>query len=370
MYNANVKRSFENPEDEQQKNIKERFNFFVSQALVVITIIDKDGVIRYQSPSVKQILGYDHRKRIGKNFLHSKLVHPDDVVVKENLLKKAFENPNKNFKNELRMLHKNGTWSWMEVVFNNQLKNSDIEGIVVITHDITERKLSELQKNEFLSIASHELKTPLTAIRAYSQLLIKKIENEKNMAEEQTFLENIVKQTDKIAGLINDLLDFSKIQEDKLSIQKKPFPLHHLIKKIIEDFSYMSSVYTISFHPKSRAFVDGDEMRIGQVITNLVTNAIKYSPASYTITINVVRKGNTVVTSVTDQGDGIPTSMQRYVFQRFFQIEENKAQQLSSGLGLYIAAEIIKLHNGKIWLKSKKGKGTTFYFSLPIAKKP
>src|SRR6185503_11558442 len=102
--------------------------------------------------------------RIGKNFIESKFIHKDDIIVKQQLLKKTFKNPNQNFTGELRMLHADGTWRWVQVIFNNQLKNPNVKGIVVITQDINDHKLLELQKNEFLSIASHELKTPLTTI--------------------------------------------------------------------------------------------------------------------------------------------------------------------------------------------------------------
>jgi PAS domain S-box-containing protein len=341
------------------------FTFFVNHALAVITVIDKTGIIVYQSPSIKTILGYDYRKRIRHNFLHSQLVHPDDVVIKEQLFKKALRHPNENFKDELRMRHKNGSWSWMEVSFNNQLNNKFIRGIVVVTHDITERKIMELQKDEFLSIASHELKTPLTVIRAYSQLLKTKIIQVNENDEKITFLNKIVLQTDKITLLIDELLDMGKIQEGKFTVRTKPFDVSLLIEKIIADFRYVSNSHIIVFHDRIRTMVQGDADRIAQVFTNLLTNAIKYSPGSDKVVVRTARSGENIITSVTDYGIGIPAGKQKYIFQRFFRIEDNSPAQLSSGLGLYIAAEIIKLHKGKIWFESKKGQGTTFYFSLP-----
>jgi PAS domain S-box-containing protein len=379
VYNANVALSLKQPARKDKssaknaeltlRNLTGRFDFFVNQAMAIITIIDKKGTILYQSPSIKNILGYDHTKRIGKNFLHSRLVHPNDVVIKEELQRMAFSHPNKNFKNELRMLHKNGSWSWMEVIFNNQLNNPDIAGIIVVTHDITERKVSEIQKDEFLSIASHELKTPLTTIRAYSQLLKKRMEKDTSKKEERIFLDKIVVQTDKIGHLINELLDVSKIQESKLTVAIKPIQLDELVKKIIGDFRYIAKKHRIELRVHTHCKVLGDENRIGQVVNNLLTNAIKYSPGSDTILVSIKKSNGTVVTSVTDYGVGIPDNLQKFVFQRFFRIEESNAQLISSGLGLYIASEIIKLHHGKLWLKSKVGKGSTFSFSLPEAER-
>lgn len=350
----------------EEKQLEGLYNFFVSQALSVITVIDKVGTILYQSPSIKQILGYDNKKRVGKNLLHSRIVHHEDAQLKERLLKKAVTTSNTNFIGEFRMLHKNGTWRWMEVIFNNQLKNSAIGGIVVVTHDITERKMFELQKDEFLSIASHELKTPLTTIRAFSQLLAKKLAKEENKKLELSFLEKIISQTDRITRLISELLDISKIQEGKYLSKFKTFRLDLLYKKIVDDFSYVSDSHKLEFKVVSRVFVKGDESHIGQVLINLLSNAIKYSPESKKIVIKMKQKGNYIITSVKDYGEGIPLKKQKFVFQRFFRIHEDTTQQVSSGLGLYISNEIINLHKGNMWLKSVKGKGSTFYFSLPI----
>ena len=342
------------------------FVFLVNQTPIIINIIDKKGIILYQSPNIKNILGYDHNSRLGKNFIQSKVVHPSDIAVKERLIEKTFKSPHQNFSDELRLLHKNGTWRWMQVIFNNQLDNPSVKGIVVITQDIHERKKLEAQKNEFLSIASHELRTPLTTIRAYSQLLISRLTKAGLNRKDLSFLEKIVVQTDRITHLINELLDLSKIQEGKLPVNMKPFRMQQLIKKVLEDFEYILDQQSVHLTGHTRTLVIGDEDKIRQVLTNLISNAIKYSPKGNDILIHVSKNGKEVVTSVTDHGVGIPAAKQKLVFDRFFRIEESRTQ-VSSGLGLYIASEILKLHNGKIWLQSKKGKGSTFYFSLPVS---
>jgi PAS domain S-box-containing protein len=348
---------------------EKRLNFFVNQAAVIVTIVDNEGTILYQTSSIQNILGYAPKNRIGNNFLHSRLVHPDDVIVKEKLLKQSYKNSDTNYQGELRMKHKNGAWIWMEVTFNNQIKNPDIGGIVVVTHDITERKRVELQKNEFLSIASHELRTPLTVIRAYSQVLLARFAKEKITQKEIPYLEKIVSQTNKIAKLINELFDLSKIQEGKLSVYPRPFHIYRMMRKVIEDFTYIAQSRTINLVGNANIVALGDEEKIRQVMNNLLTNAIKYSPPSGEITIHVAKEGKEIVTSVTDKGKGIPMMQQKYVFNRFFRIEDGSSSRISAGLGLYIASEIMKLHKGRIWLKSKKGQGSTFYFSLPVASK-
>jgi PAS domain S-box-containing protein len=344
-------------------------DFLSSQVPLVVSVIKKDGTIIYQSVTIKNILGYEANARIGKNFLKSKFIHPDDISVKEQLWEKAIKNPNTNFTGEVRLLHKDGTWRWMEVIFNNQLAKPSVTGIVIFSYDISQRKRLEIQKNEFLSIVSHELKTPITTIRAYGQLVSSRLAKDKDKQQEAMFADKIVAQTDKLTFMINELLDASKLQEGKLSVQMDAFQMQQLIERILEDFQYISDKHTVKFFYRTKAFVLGDENRIRQVIENLLTNAVKYSPQSTSICITLERKGKEVITAVQDDGEGIPASKQRYVFDRYFRLQEKNVTQISSGLGLYIASEIIKLHNGRIWLESKKGKGSIFYFSLPVAPK-
>lgn len=377
MYNTNVarhtskvtKKAADKSLVTSLQQLEGGFNFLVDQVPLVVSVISRDGTIIHQSVTIKYILGHDAHTRIGKNFIKSKFIHPEDIPVKEQLWEKALKKPDTNFAGEIRMLHKDGTWRWMEVIFNNQLANLSVNGTVIFSYDITERKRLEIQKTEFLSIVSHELKTPITTIRAYSQLLGSRLVKDATKKQEAIFADKIVAQTDKLTYMINELLDVSKLQEGKLPVCKEPFQMRTLIEKILEDFQYISDKYAVKFICRTNVSVLGDEIRIGQVIENLLTNAVKYSPQSTSICITVERRRKEVITFVEDDGEGIPLSKQKYVFDRFFRIEEKNATQISSGLGLYIASEIIKLHNGRIWLKSKKGKGSTFYFSLPVSPK-
>lgn len=252
------------------------------------------------------------------------------------------------------------------------------EGIFVLSLDITERKkveekLKELnyQKDEFISIASHELKTPISSIKIMSQLASKKLtkSNDKSTLD---LVNRIEGQVEKLTSLVGDLLDASRIQSGKLDLKKDKFELVELIKEVISDITTTYETekpFSIEFKTKQKIIINADRFRLTQVLSNLFTNAIKYSPEGGKINVNVKKKNNAIEVSVTDYGIGIPKEKQDLIFNRFYQAERQKDKEnrfSSLGLGLYISSNIIKQHGGKIWVESDRGKGSTFFFTLPI----
>jgi signal transduction histidine kinase len=168
--------------------------------------------------------------------------------------------------------------------------------------------------------------------------------------------------------LVSDILHVNRIESGRLELNKKEFDLNKLIKKIVIDFQFSSEKHFVEANGKIKGKVFGDPERIEQVVSNLISNAIKYSPDSEKVIINLTQNKNEAIISVVDYGIGISKIDQKRIFERFYRIRENN-QKEGFGLGLYIASEIIKRHNGKIWLKSTEGEGSTFYFSLPIKQK-
>lgn len=245
------------------------------------------------------------------------------------------------------------------------LEGYKTELILLAIEDVTSRKEKQ-RKDEFLSIASHELKTPITTIKAYTQLLEKRLAG-CNDKKNSYFIRSINNQTDKLINLINDFLDISKIEAEKLVFSKKKFDLGKLIKKIVMDFQYITEIHQIKIIGEINVTIKGDQERVGQVLINLLTNAIKYSPLGREVIIrsNVNKKSVTV--SIQDFGLGIPKSKQKHVFDKYFQVnEDSEVGKHGFGLGLYITSEIVKRHGGEIWVESSKDKGSTFYFSLPL----
>lgn len=227
--------------------------------------------------------------------------------------------------------------------------------------EITNIKNLEKQKDEFLGMASHELKTPLTSIKAYTQILKKRLESDKT---NYYFTSQIDSHVDKIVHLVNNLLDVGKISAQKLIITKKLFDLNKLIRKIVTDFQYTNTTHMIVTKGAIKNLISADEEKIAQVLNNLITNALKYSPRADKIIINLTENNREVKISVKDFGIGIKKADIPKIFRRYFRVNEEKS---GFGLGLYITSQIIFQHNGKIWVESECGKGSIFYFTLPIS---
>jgi len=233
--------------------------------------------------------------------------------------------------------------------------------------DIDDQKRIEKEKDEFLSIASHELKTPLTSIKAYTQLLDRKLKS-RNETSELVFVEKTLDQIDKLNSLITDLLDVSKIDNGKLKINKKPENLNQVLEGAIETILHTSgNDVKIERHGVKPDFlIPLDKIRIEQVLINFLTNAIKYSPDNHQIIVSTFTDEKEVRISVTDFGIGIQDFKQEYVFQKFYRVEESSLQFQGLGIGLYICSEIINQHHGTIGVSSELGEGSTFYFTLPL----
>lgn len=236
--------------------------------------------------------------------------------------------------------------------------------------DIDDQKKVEKEKDEFLSIASHELKTPLTSIKAYVQLLERKLKLDKESSE-AGFVAKVQGQIEKLNTLITDLLDVSKIENGKLKINKKPVNLENLISNAIETIiqTHDQREVKIERHgTKPDILIPLDEIRIEQVLINFLTNAIKYSPDNNQVIVTtfVDEEAEEVRVNVTDFGIGIPDFKQDAVFKKFYRVEESSLQFQGMGIGLFICSEIIKQHHGNVGVSSIVDEGSTFYFTLPL----
>lgn len=240
------------------------------------------------------------------------------------------------------------------------------EMVFMAIEDVTDKKALEQQRNDFIGIVSHELKTPVTSLKAFGQVLQLKLAKSKDDKSVE-MLRKMDAQINKLTLLINDLLDATKIEGGKLQFNEEIFCIDDVVDEVIEEVQRTTSNHAITSEGKSGARVKGDRYRIGQVLTNLLTNAIKYSPGADKVIVTTGASNEKVICSVQDFGIGIPENQQKKVFERFFRVSGEKLQTFPGvGLGLYISAEIIKRQGGEIWLESKPGKGTTFSFNLPV----
>jgi two-component system sensor histidine kinase VicK len=232
--------------------------------------------------------------------------------------------------------------------------------------DITESKRDEIRKNDFIAMASHELKTPLTSLKAYIQLLAKKLDNNNDefVANALTKAGN---QVNKMANLIYGFLDLSRLESGKLQIKMQDFDINKLLAENIAEAQLINNNHLIIFNAAGEVMVHADRERIGQVINNFLSNAIKYSPKDSTVTITTKTCDDEIEVSVSDTGMGIKPKDQEKLFQRFYRVDSDEINNITGfGIGLYLASEIIQRHKGKIWVNSEENKGSTFSFSLPI----
>lgn len=243
---------------------------------------------------------------------------------------------------------------------------NNTEAILLAFEDITHRKQLEKQKDDFIGIVSHELKTPLTSIHAFSQLLEKHLEQSKDKRG-SFFLSKMTNQMERLTQLMASFVNVYKIQNGKLSLHKKNFDIGELISTIVTDFQYTTKSHSIEHNGLSKTTVYADQERIAQVLVNLISNAIKYSPNADKLNITIAEDTQKVTISVKDFGLGVPKVEQNKIFERFFRVKGKKERNISGlGLGLYISYEIVRQHKGKIWVESVEGKGSTFHFTLPL----
>jgi len=344
---------------------EERFRALVQNSFDVITVFDNDGTITYQSDSLKRVLGYDAESRIGKNIFKDSIVHPDDLEIEKNLFQKCIETPYVYIRSEFRMKHNEDDYKIMEVGCINLANNSSIHGIIQFYRDVTERRMLEKQKEEFIGVASHELKTPVTSIKAYTQILYE-IFKEKEDEYSADLLLKMEGQIDRLTTLIKDLLDVTKITEGQLTLKREEYDINELIKEVAGEMQVTTKKHKITLNLSKIPTVFGDRNKTSQVIINLLSNAIKYSPEANQVIISTKGSENEVTVCVQDFGIGITNEMQKKLFNRFFRVSDEVASTFSGlGLGLFISSEIVKNQNGHIWVESTPKAGATFCFSLP-----
>ncbi|MBC8045486.1 MAG: PAS domain S-box protein [Fimbriimonadaceae bacterium] len=285
------------------------------------------------------------------------LVHADDIE-KLSIAWEASFHTGENLQTEFRIQRADGIYLWhLGIAKPLRDENDDIILWIVTLTNIHDQKIIEDKKDEFIGIASHELKTPLTSVKAYAQLLQLIIDKDEN--------EEAAMYIDKLNNLISELLDITRIQHGKLPIIITEFGFDILLKETVDMIQSTSQKHIIKQQGNSSVIINADKERIQQVLINLLSNAVKYSPGSDTIEVKVKTKDNLLHVTVTDNGIGIPKGDLNKVFERFYRVEgDDKFQGL--GIGLFISSEIINRHNGRIWVESEPGKGSAFHFTIPL----
>jgi len=344
---------------------EEKFRLLADSMPQFVWSGDKEGNLNYFSKAVYDYSGLTPEQVRKEGWLQ--IVHPDDR--KENIRQWLHSiSTGDTFIFEHRFKRADGEYRWQ---LSRALPQKDNKGRIQMwvgtSTDIDEIKRHEQQKDDFIKIASHELKTPITTVKGYVQLLLKT-----HGAGNDSFLSGslltINKQVSKLTKLITDLLDVTKIETGSLSLSKEYFSIGEVIKEIAADIKAAHTSHAIIIHTNANPTVYADKDRISQVLNNLFTNAIKYSPNADKVVAEVNTSGNNVIIAVQDFGIGISPKDQDKIFERFYRASGKDEKTFPGfGIGLFIVNEIISLHGGKIWVESEKDSGSIFRFSLPVS---
>ena len=247
-----------------------------------------------------------------------------------------------------------------------QKETGFVNGLITVLHDITEQEKIESERREFVANVSHELRTPLTTMRSYLEALADGAWEDKEIAP--SFLNVTQNETERMIRLVNDLLQLSKMDSKDYRLKTDWVNFNKFYDHIIDRFE-MTKNDDISFKrdiPREAYFVDIDEDKITQVLYNIISNSLKYSPEGGQVTFRVRTEDHYIVVSVSDQGVGIPKNVIDKIFDRFYRVDKARSRNLGgTGLGLAIAKEMVVAHGGRIWAESVDGKGTTVFFTLP-----
>lgn len=231
---------------------------------------------------------------------------------------------------------------------------------------MTQQQEEDLRKNSFIGMVSHELKTPLTSLNSIVQVATKKLKNSDD-AWLASAMDKATLQTKKMARLINGFLNISRLESGQLQIDKQPFNISDLLQESVDEARLTDLTYHIKLEACDNIVVYADKDKIASVITNILSNAIKYSPKGSEILVNCRQQQNEVIVDIKDEGIGIRNEDVKKLFERYYRVEDAAVKTISGfGIGLFLSAEIVKRHNGRIWVKSDPGKGSTFYFAIPL----
>ncbi|WP_257454726.1 PAS domain-containing sensor histidine kinase [Archangium lipolyticum] len=355
---------------EQLQLITDRLPGFVSY-------IDREGRYRFVNRTYETWYGIKSSELLGKK--RRDFVTEETARLAEPHEKRALAGEPVRYENVLRKPSGEYTVQDVEFVPDRDSETGEIRGAIIVAHDITEQKkirqaLEEAvrARDEFLSIASHELKTPLTSIQLQTQMMKRSIERGRPDAFDPARVTRLVVQTDKsvqrLARLVDDMLDISRISTGKLTFTPETFDLCELAREVVERLTVQAGGAPISCECHGVVEGDWDRFRIDQVLTNLITNAVRYGQGS-PVELTVQGSDSDAVLKVRDQGPGITPEDQERIFLRFERA--TSANTVSGlGLGLYISREIIERHGGSIQVESEPGKGATFVVTLPLRRTP
>ena len=350
--------------DEQQtyQDTQDRFRTVFENSRLGNKIISPSLQILQVNMAMVHLLGCETKAEIlGKKIIDFSPAdfHKDWQFLQE----KLWQHTSPSFSLETCLRRKDGLTVWCQVTSILFPDHDQTLGYTII-EDITEKRELRAQREQFISVASHELKTPITSLRATIQLINRMMIDDGHVPDKIIKLaQNIERYSLKLNHLVCDLLHSTVIENGQLNLNKNRFKVSDLIDGCCGHIR-LEGKYKLTFSGDHELEAYADEQKIDQVLVNLVNNAVKYAPNSYEITIAVNEVADGVKVSVTDTGEGIPADSLPKLFDRYYRVNQSDKQS-GIGLGLYICSEIIRRHGGEIGVESELGVGTTFWFTIP-----
>ena len=333
-----------------------------------LLLIDHRGVIVTCNPALCMLLGMHSGEIVGQK-VDSPNLHPNLASITATTTQRA----------RTGVLAKEVTLNMPRPkilqIFSTRMigDNRQPIGEVRVVHDVTRERELEQLKDEFMSTISHELRTPLFSIQGFVQILL---ENNEDLdpATHDEFLTIIQAQTMQLSEMVNNLLDASKLDEGRMKFDQKPVDILAVIHQTmlkLRGFAHQQKVELLPKLPAALPTILGDQVRLEQVLTNLVGNAIKFTPEGGRVIVSASTPKDSVLVEVKDNGVGIPREAQDRIFSRYYQVDDEEgSSRRGSGLGLYIAQKIVQGHGGRIWVESELAQGSTFRFTLPLPETP
>ena len=374
------------------------FRSLIENASDIITILNGDGTVRYESPSLTRVLGYRPEELLRTSIFER--VHPDDAARARDRFTHALQSKGVAGSIECRMRHRDGSWRVLEAIVSNLLHDPVVQGLVINARDITERKQAEAElqrakaaaetanraKSEFVANMSHEIRTPMNGIIGMTELALQS----ELAAEPREYLQMVAASGDALMAVINDVLDFSKMEAGKLDLDPVDFDVRDAVGDTMRALALRAHLKGLELayevHPAVPAAVVADPQRLRQILTNLVGNAIKFTEQGEVVVVvgiadcgmrnadwggeipqSAFRNPQSVELhfAVRDTGVGIDPEKQEAIFHPFEQADSSTTRRYGgTGLGLTISRRLVEMMGGRIWVESAVGRGSTFHFTL------
>lgn len=331
------------------------------------------GEILYVNKSTENLLGYKEEELIGKLLLHAiPLVDLNKRPVDSNKrpIRNAMMTGRTAYSRDFQFQRKDGEFLPVAITASPVKYMGTLLGGVVVFRDITKEREIDRMKTEFISLASHQLRTPLSSMKWFTESLLDGDSGELN-EDQKKILNNIYISNERMIDLVNALLNISRIESGRLMIEPEPVDLSKLLQEVIVDVSKQiedkQQKLTISTH-ENLPKVNLDPKLVRHAFMNLITNAIKYTPANGEIELIISKDNKEIIFRITDSGYGIPKEDQEHIFGKFFRSDNIKKYETDgTGLGLYMVKQIVEASNGRVWFQSEEGKGTTFWIAFPLS---